>query len=113
MLALFSACFTVFTMFSTNPFEDGWYGGTLRWLIPFLDTKWWDSVEEKGGPLSDTNVNGSPCVANITLSLSAVWAAEVEVTTNTSGHFEKAPTATKTMFYSTVRDQHVPVPKDP
>ena len=52
-------------------------------------------MEEKGGPLSHTNINGSPCVANITLSLSAVWAAEVEVTTNTSGHFVKASTATK------------------
>lgn len=56
---------------------------TMRWLIPFHNINWWNSVEEMEGY---TNVNG---VANMTLSL---WAADVKLTTNTSGYLEEAST---------------------
>jgi len=49
--------------------------------------------------LSDTNINGIPCVANMTLSLSTVWAAKVQLTTNTS---EKASTTTNSSDLSTL-----------
>jgi len=52
------------------------------------------SAEVKGGLLSDTNVTGSPCVANTVPNLSMVCWADVEFTTKTSGHLENASIAT-------------------
>ena len=86
---LSKACFTVGTKFSANPFEDGWYGGTHLWTISFASTKDSNWTEVKGGPLPETNVTGTPCIANIVLNLSIIWNAEVELTKWSSGQSTK------------------------
>ena len=69
------------------------------------------SFDENRGPLSDTTVTGRPCVAKMVLSLSIFCEVEVEFTTKTSGHFEKASIATSIthLFHY---GQHVISPKD-
>ena len=53
---MFKACYTDSTMFSAIPLDEGWYGGTLQFLIPLLVIKWRNCFDENGGPLSDTSV---------------------------------------------------------
>ena len=63
-------------------------------MMPLASMNREKSAEVKGGLLSDTNVTGSPCVANTVPNLSMVCWADVEFTMNTSGHLENASIAT-------------------
>ena len=56
---MFKACYTDSDMFSAIPLDEGWYGGTLQFLIPLLVIKWRNCFDENGGPLSDTSVTRS------------------------------------------------------
>ena len=58
-------CLKVCTARSTIPFDDGWYGVTRMWWIPFTQQYDQNSSEENCGPLSETKVSGSPKRENI------------------------------------------------
>jgi hypothetical protein len=79
-------------------FDDGWYGGDLRFLIPFCSTKVWNSSLVNGVPLSLTMTYGNPCVANILCRLSIVTFDVAEFTIDTSNHFEWASIVDRNIF---------------
>ena len=65
---------------SSSPLEAGCYGAERRCFTPLHHRNSWNSLDVKVGPLSDTIVRGSPCVANVKHKLSMVASADVEDT---------------------------------
>ena len=71
---------------SASPFALGCSGVTLCYINTISSANFLKSEELKGGPLSDSNRSGIPCVANIFLSLSHVTLKEVDITCYTTGN---------------------------
>ena len=56
------------TALSAAPFDAGWYGATLIYLMPFYIINSLNSWAMNCGPLSDTNCSSKPCWAKINLN---------------------------------------------
>ena len=70
----------------------GWYGADVRCLIPFLLRNIWNSSDLNCGPLSLTNWDGTPYLANKLCSFSMVFVEVVVSIFSISNHLEWAST---------------------
>ena len=86
--------FKVSAVLSARPLEAGWYGADVMWTIPFFLTKVSNSSLVKFGALSEIKLSGTPCCANIALSLQTVAVDVVESMMCVSIHFDVASIAT-------------------
>ena len=75
----FSLVLNAWTALSASPLEAGWKGALVICVMLFFSQKRWNCSLVKEGPLSDTNVSGTPWVSNscrnpsIVASDVAVW----------------------------------------